>query len=990
MKGPAKHGRAQPKHEATTPTISDSDLSSMKHAEPRSDPWSKLEVGRYQIRGELGRGGMGVVLEAYDPSLDRRVALKILSTSLAERQATRLIREAQALARLSHPNVVAVYEVGTLGGQGFIAMELVDGQSLRQWQQTPRSWRELLDAYLQAGQGLAAAHAQGLLHRDFKPSNCLIDATDRVRVADFGLAGDLAQLRRSGVEDHSDDEPPMPKASSSFAERLTRPGAVLGTLAYMSPEQRASDILDARSDQYSFCVSMHEALSQIQPARRVPRSLGRVLARGMATDPSERWPSMAQLLRALARGQRSAGRKRWVGILLGTNLGLLATLWALRDEAEPPCRGARERLVGIWDEDRAKAVEAAIAGTGLAYARDTQSAVHTRLSRYADAWVRTYDTTCEATHVRDELSLDEMDQRMQCLEGRRQALGHAVDELVTADAVVVEQAITVVTGLPSLSRCVDTRALQTDLRPPPEFADTVATLRIELDRARTRLAAGKYDSGLRQAEDTLIRTRDLGYEPLHAEARLIRGQLYQAMGRYEDAAVDLRAANTIALRNDHAEVAAEASASLTFVVGVPLAQPQSALLLGESALALAQRVDPGGPREAEALLGVAQVLAKHGDDREAERHLTRALELLRDAPNVDPLDRVGALDGLRGVLRRQGRHMEAERHAREALTLVQRDLGPDHPAMVQRLANLAAVLVDQGHHQAAEQELRQALEIGSRVLPQGHPALAHAHGNLGAVLLYRGRHDEAIVELERALQIWLEVHSPEHDRVADVLANLGVAARGSGDPEQARSYYQRALAQYGEIYGDHHPKVAMVELNLGKVLGVLGHDAEAAVQLERAAAAFEGYGGPEHVGVAKALDALGLLAYRQERYAEAHAQQLRALEIFEGAYGAPDAHPRVARALWALGRTELRLDHLDQASARLERALQIQSEADVRAVDRARTEQTLAALRWKQGREPEVALALARQALRRVQGESGDMARRTRDELRLWLDAHSK
>ena len=1009
--------RDDPPPRATAPTLSDSDLGDRPVAEPSPQP-AQRTLGRYRVLGELGRGGMGVVLEAYDPVLDRRVALKILSAELDERRARRQLREAQAMARLSHPNVVAVYEVGTVEGQGFIAMELVEGESLRQWHRTPQPWRELLHVYLQAGRGLAAAHAEGLVHRDFKPSNCLIDAAGRVRVADFGLAVDVEQLRRSSDGDAAagiDAAAPEPgKAGpelqrdtgrSSPFERLTRPGAVVGTLAYMSPEQRLGAAWDPRGDQYSFCVSVWEGLhgegvplpsstatsssgaaaSAPSGLRRIPRALRRALARGMSPDPDQRWPSMDELLRAMERCLGAGGRRRWALLLLATNLAIVAALWARAQAPETACRRAREHLRGVWDADRAQALDAAIRATGLSYAEDTRAAVRTRLDRYADAWVDAHTRACEAAHVHGELSQAGLDQRMACLDGRRLALGHAVDQLTQADAEVVEQAVRVVAGLPSLSHCADARALGSDPRPPPELAEAVAALRVELDRARTRLQAGKYDASLREAEAAVARAQSLGFAPVLAEARRIRGALYQAMGRFDDAAIELRAAHALALRHDHAEVAAEAGAALVFVVGVPLAQAEAAALLGEATLALAQRVDEGGPREAQALLGLAQVLAKHGEDVEAEARYTRALALLRDAPQADPLDVVGALDGLRGVLRRQGRHDEAERHARDAVTLVEQQLGSQHPAMVHRLANLAAVLVDQGHHTAAEQELRRALEVGARSLDPEHPALAHVHGNLGAALLYRGRHDEATVELQRALEIWQRQLPPQPDQVADALVNLGVAARGAGRPAEAEQHYRRARAQYAEVFEEHHPKVAMVELNLGKTLQALGREDEAAEQLERARTAFERYGGPDHVDVAKALDALGLLEAQRGRLTQAHAWQRRALEIFERAH--PGAHPRVARALWALGRTELRLGRLADARARLERALEMQTGADVRPVDRAQTELALAELRWRVPAEREQARALAQQALARLLGEPGQAAERLRDELQAWLDA---
>ncbi|MCX4246613.1 serine/threonine-protein kinase [Paraliomyxa miuraensis] len=1000
MSSPAVDPGSPPVRSVTAPTLSDSDLEGTGG---QAKLVNQRNLGRYQDLRELGRGGMGIVLQAYDSVLDRRVALKLLGRDLDEQRAKRQLREAQALARLSHPHVITVYEVGRIEGQSFIAMELVEGQTLRQWHQFPRPWPEVLDAYLQAGRGLVAVHAQGLVHRDFKPSNCLIDATGRVRVADFGLASDVELLRRSDDEEDDDgaedsERAPSP-TPSPFDERLTRPGALVGTLAYMSPEQRKGAPWDARGDQYSYCASVWEALmgererptspepsASTASTRRVPRALRRALLRGMADDPAERWPSMVELLRALERCRSAGRRRRWALALLGTNAAVAAMLWVFAPQAEPPCRRAREHLRGVWDVERAHAVDAAILATDLPYAEDARLAVRTRLDAYAEGWVDMHTQTCEAARVHGELSATGLDQRMACLETRRSALDHAVEQLLETDPEVVEQAVRVVAGLPSLPRCADALALQAEPMPPATVAAAVADLREDLARARTKLQAGKYDEGLRRAEAAFERAQRVGFEPVIAEARMLRGELHQALGHYPEAAADLRAAHALALRHDHAEVAAEAGTGLVFVVGVPLAQPEGAALLGDSVLALAQRVDAEGSREAEALLGVAQVLAKQGQDAEAETHFTRALTVLRAAAVVDPLDTVGALDGLRGVLRRQGRHEEAERLAREAVSLVEQELGAEHPAMVHRLANLATVLVDEGHHAAAEQELLRARKVGERSLRPDHPALAHVHSNLGAVLLYRGRNDEARVELERALALWQQALSPQHDLVADVLVNLGVVARGQGRPEDAEHHYREALQQYAEIYDEDHPRVAMVELNLGKTLQVLERTDEAAEHLERARAAFERYGGPDHPDVGKALAAQGLLEHQQGHLERARQLQQRALEVFERAYSSQTSHPRIARAAWALGRTELELGRVDLAEDHLERALQMQEGADARPVDRAETELALAELRWRTA--PEQARALAHAALARLEPEHGEAAERLRAELERWLRAH--
>lgn len=308
--------------EPSAPDTADDEHKARIHAALFEDrPLPPEHLGRFVLRGPLGRGGMGTVLEAYDASLDREVALKVLHPTLARPHARRLVREARALAKLSHPNVVQVYDVGEAEGRTFIAMELVRGQTLREWQERlPRpGWRACVRAYLQAGQGLAAAHAAGLVHRDFKPSNCIIDDDGRVRVLDFGLV--------RALEDGADDEVsstgrPRGARDERLADSLTNTGVVLGTAAYMPLEQLEGRPVDARGDQFSFCAALYEALHGERPfacesldelmaavasdvvrppppGTRVPKSLRRALLRGLLADPARRWPSMAALLTEL-------------------------------------------------------------------------------------------------------------------------------------------------------------------------------------------------------------------------------------------------------------------------------------------------------------------------------------------------------------------------------------------------------------------------------------------------------------------------------------------------------------------------------------------------------------------------------------------------------------------------------------------------------------------------------------------------------------------
>ena len=303
-------------------------------------------LGRYVVREVLGAGGMGVVYAAEDPRLGRRVALKLLKHAQAGEEArTRLLREAQAMARLSHPNVLPVFDLGTTeDGQVFLAMELVRGPTLAGWlHERERPWSDVLEVFLAAGRGLAAAHREGLVHRDFKPANVLVGTDGRPRVTDFGLVREVREAASAepGTETVTDDA------------TLTRVGAVAGTPAYMSPEQHAGHAVDARADQFSFCVALYEALHGQRPfaedargetrwskrdtasgAPRLPKHLREALDRGLALSPSARFDSMDALLEALSRPIPSP-RRSWLALGLAAMLGLTATglgLWKARTE----------------------------------------------------------------------------------------------------------------------------------------------------------------------------------------------------------------------------------------------------------------------------------------------------------------------------------------------------------------------------------------------------------------------------------------------------------------------------------------------------------------------------------------------------------------------------------------------------------------------------------------------------------------------------------
>lgn len=298
-------------------------------------------VGRYVILERLGTGGLGEVYRAYDPDLDRQVAVKVLKRGLlvekgAESLTQRLVVEARSLAKLSHPNVVTVHDVGRVEDRPFIAMELVEGLTLGAWlADSKRGWVEIRDVFVQAAQGLAAAHQRGLVHRDFKPSNVLVGADGIVRVVDFGLARALAG---GDGEDHEHASQPSPEPRVA-TESLTGTGELLGTPAYMSPEQHEGRAAGTKTDQFSFCAAFYEALYGLRPyrgrtqeairaaiqhgaieepdnQRSVPAWLRRALLRGLAVDPEQRFPTMEALIQSVTRDRRRR-RTQWVSVMAG-------------------------------------------------------------------------------------------------------------------------------------------------------------------------------------------------------------------------------------------------------------------------------------------------------------------------------------------------------------------------------------------------------------------------------------------------------------------------------------------------------------------------------------------------------------------------------------------------------------------------------------------------------------------------------------------------
>ncbi|MEM9463258.1 MAG: tetratricopeptide repeat protein [Myxococcota bacterium] len=915
-------------------------------------------IDRYMVIEEIGAGAMGAVLKAYDAELDRAVAIKLLHAEVDEEDTARLRREAQALARLSHPNVVQVYDVGEIDGKTFVAMELVKGQTLREWMEKPdqpRAWRECVDVYLQAGAGLAAAHEAGLIHRDFKPDNAIIDTKGKVRVLDFGMARRTRRTTDAQPEYQSDRPADLAANDLALETSLTNPGTIMGTPLYMPLEQWRGEDAGPHSDQFSFCVALYEALYGERPfggktiyeledtlaegrvpppdpkGPVVPSRVRNVVLRGLSSDRSQRWHSMDDLLAELRRlaaprGRRYIARALTVGLAaIAGSTGFLGYL-----EMKDRCTGALAQMDGIWDDDRRQTVEAAILGTEVSYAPGTWTRVEQQLDDYANAWMDKHTEVCEATSVRGEQSEEAMRLRMRCLSKRRTSLRASVAELANINPKTVENAVKLASSLPKLPICDDLNRLeqQDQLMPPPEdpsVATEVKQVREHLAAIEAMGKAGRYAKGLEQVESVMQWAKELGYPPLLANAQYWRGNLRNDNGQYVEAEQDLRRAYTRAVEHRHDDVALDTAQRLTFVVGVQLARHDEGQQWGEMvSLPLAQR-SKESLELAESLNTLGNVSSRHGKYEEAKRYYRKAVRLRQEAFGADHPDVATILDNLGVVLKSQGKYEEAKAYHQRALAIREKALGPDHPNVAYSLNNLGDALDSQGKYKEARVHHQRALRIRERVLGVNHPLVADSLNNLGIAYSNEGEYEEAKSRHKRALEIREESLSVDHPDVAMSLDNLGTVYLDQGKYEAAKAHYERALKIREKTLGVDHPNVADSLNNLGITYSSQGEYEEAKGCHKRALKIREKALGPDHPDVAMSLNNLGTACLNQGKCKAAKAHYERALRIREKALGI--GHPKVASTLNNLGIVCSSEGEYEEANAHQERALRIQEKA---------------------------------------------------------------
>jgi tetratricopeptide (TPR) repeat protein/predicted Ser/Thr protein kinase len=883
-------------------------------------------LSHYVLLERLGQGGMGVVYAAYDERLDRKVAIKLLHSSDHEKDRLRLRREAQSLARLSHPNVVQIYEIGEHEDLDYLVMEMVDGVTLGQWSKaSQRAWTEVLVVYSSAGRGLVAAHAKGIIHRDFKPTNAMVRADGQGLVMDFGLArhSDRAlSLREAGVEPpdrewgpgsergaeqdsdlRSRSSPPLGFVTEAELG-LTRVGAVMGTLGYMAPEQARGQVADARSDQFSFCAALWEALYGRRPfgastldryvrnvltrklrlpeRSEVPSWLRIRLERGLAADPRQRWKSMDDLLDAL---QRDPTRRRRQVVASLAGLGFVVALVAggllsnvrEREREVASCENELHALDGIWNESVQAQLQAAFLATGASSAVDTWERTDAWLDFYARELVEQRRITCLESRVEETRSEDSARSVVECLDEQAANFSALLEVLAEIDATGVTSAVLAATSLPRISQCGNEAWLARSLRAPTELREPIRDLRGRLLRVRSLILVGEFDSALAAASRLTEDAEAVGWRPVISEAWLEIAELHFEQSRY-----------------DEALSASERAFREAAVAGDVLGMLQAATHLTRTTSALAQLdASQEWRATAQALIDANGLQGTLLDGR-------AALQSCKTSVLGSELDR-------------------ALTEAQRGLAIFQEQLGPEHPRVAFAHSNIGAIHFARGDMREALVEFEREAAILESTLGPANSHMVESWNSIGAVRQTLGDERGALTAYQRGLAVAEQSLSPENAVVGTLIGNVGFLLAARGEDDSALEHLTRSLENFKANQGANHPNTILVVVAVADLQSRRGEHELALAEFRRVAGIIgDASGFPAqvlvqfHLGYAAALERNGDVEAAIGEYE-------LAIAIADKDLG-PDFSTLTLEALLGLGDIDLDRGNLERAAGFLARA----------------------------------------------------------------------
>jgi len=783
-------------------------------------------IDRYVIEDFIGRGGMGIVYRAYDPSLDRHVAVKQLHLEVegsvpVEEARARLLREAKALAQLSHPNVVAIHDVGTFGEDVYLAMELVEGQTLRRWLAAEtRSLEQILAVLRAAGEGLHAAHAAGLVHRDFKPDNVIVGDDGRARVLDFGLA------RVAG--ENQDNEP----VAESADLELTRTGVVVGTPAYMAPEQHHGKRADQRADQFSFCVTAYQAVYGERPFKgkdvgqlakaiaggniaatpassQVPERIRQVLIKGLAAEPADRYESMRALVDALRPVTRTT--PVWPYLAAALFVAAIVGTFLLRTGKQPErnvCGATQRHLVGVWDDPAKAEVKRRLAGDPAEFTRLSK-----QLEQYATRWTAMRTAACRDTQVHGSQTERILELRNRCLDTRLDALRGLTDHLRSdAAAKTVQRSFAAALELPPINTCADIASLERSAGTPlePRLRAAVDALSTRMAKARRLLDLGDLVGGARLADDNARDARKLAHPPTLASALYMVGRMRSGAGKYALATTVLKEAVQVGAAARADMVVAQTWVHLIFV-HTQAGKFEYALELKDIVNAAIARAGADTRLQTLAARHFGDAYSWHLEEQAAIKAHRRAVALAKKLPNKREL----------------------------AVCMV----------------HLADSLAEADETNEAMQLVDRALIIQRGLFGDKHVLTAWAEVIRGRVFLAQGKREQARGQLVGAIDI-MKTSMADHPATSWARRYLGHALAEMNKPKLALAQHRLALAEAERGYGADDYRVALHAEDLASRLWKQNQRAEAIALYERSLAIKRRINGNDSAIVGRVLNGL--------------------------------------------------------------------------------------------------------------------------------------
>ncbi|MBL4636449.1 MAG: serine/threonine protein kinase, partial [Kofleriaceae bacterium] len=682
-------------------------------------------VEQFVILRPIGSGGMGSVFLAYDTQLHRRVALKLISEYLQENDGSwqkRLLQEARTMAKVNHAHVVPIHSVGTIDQKVYIAMAYIEGGTLEDWLSSKSSSkpspRQLLNLILPVGDALQAAHSEGVVHRDIKPQNILVQSDGHAFLTDFGIAVTLASDKdKSESKNKSKSKSPMP---------------VEGTRDYMSPEQAQGHAPDVRSDIYSYCLTLQKALQG-----RGSRHLRKVLTKGCSQNPEDRHLTMREVQQDL-RHALGLGRKRlfWATGTLAICAVLLLLLYRSSSSSSTAmCSAENQTMDTLWNSEREATLRSQFQATGASDALLLADQSIAAINTFTTQWSNQRQQSCEATHVHREQSEEVLIARQQCYDDRLQELAGVFEVL---DEETVLRTLDAIPATATLDLCQSAEVLQRSKR-SILTGPKAQSIQQSIAQLRALHNLGQYEKGIRLARTLRPQVESLGSEQHLAEFELITARHYKTLYRPHDAWKHLKAANQSAAKAGDNVLIAQVWTQAIFVLGYQLGRNDEA--------------------EVAAIAAQAAVEQSRANDAVRSNFLTK-LAILR---------------------RTQYRWPESEALQREGMSLRRSYYGPTHPLVGKSASNLGNLLIDMGRYKEAADSQKIATDIARQAYGAGNPALADTLANYVSTIMTIGDVKQALPLQKEVLKIFQAAHGHTSKKSLEAAVVLALVHTYLGD-----------------------------------------------------------------------------------------------------------------------------------------------------------------------------------------------------------------